>query len=288
MSYLLLFASIFLAVLKSSVYNNYAKSEKPDTDGIFLFNTVGYGVAVIAYLCFGIGGKLSPATFYSAIFYAASVCSLQALTIAAMKIGSMSSTSLMVLYGMIIPSIAGPIFWKEDFSFWQGVGIVLILISMWLLSKDGSKEESANNKWKLLAVLCFVLSGFAGLAEKIHQSTDGRNERTMFLFAAYLIMFIVSVVGYLILRKRNKEKVHSKPILISGGITGIIVALYGLTNLTLAGTLDSLIYYPVANGGALLFTVLISVTLFKEKCTKRHIWGFISGFAAILLLSLPI
>lgn len=286
MSYLLLFASIFLAVLKSSVYNNYAKNVKPDTDGIFLFNTVGYGVAVIAYLCFGIGSKLSPATFYSAIFYAVSVCSLQALTIAAMKIGSMSSTSLMVLYGMIIPSIAGPIFWKEDFSFWQGVGVVLILISMWLLSKDGSKEENANNKWKVLAVLCFVLSGCAGLAEKIHQSTDGRNERTMFLFTAYLIMFVVSVIGHFILKKG--KKVHNKPILINGGITGIIVAFYGLTNLTLAGTLDSLIYYPVANGGALLFTVLISVTLFKEKCTKRHIWGFISGFAAILLLSLPI
>ena len=46
-------------------------------------------------------------------FYAVVVCSLQTLSVIAMKIGPMSSTSLMVLYGMIIPAIAGPIFRKE-------------------------------------------------------------------------------------------------------------------------------------------------------------------------------
>lgn len=286
MSYFLLVVSIFLAVLKSSVYNSYAKNENPDTAGVFLFNTIGYGIAVLTSICFGIGSKISLETIYCAIFYAISVSSLQALTIAAMKIGSMSATSLMVLYGMIIPSIAGPLFWHEKFSILQAVGILLILVSMWLLNKADSKEDTTNKKWRFLVVLCFILSGCAGLAEKIHQSTSGKDEKTMFLFTAYLIMFVVSAVLYFIFKGKKKEKTKSKAIIVSGGVSGIIVALYGLTNLTLAGTLDSLIYYPVANGGALLFTVLISVVLFKEKCTKRHIFGFAIGLIAILLLSI--
>lgn len=286
MMYLLLVLSIVMAVVKSSIYNNYAKKESPDMGGIFRFNAVSYGVAVIVALCCGIGVSLSAATVFSAIFYALIVCSLQGLSVYAMRIGPMSATTLMVLYGMIIPSIAGPIFWKEKFGLMQGIGILLVLASMWLLRDNGTENKSASKKWGFFAIICFFLSGFAGLAEKIHQSTDGRNERTMFLFIAYLIMFLISVVGIIITKKNSKKAESLKSVTVNGGISGIIIGFYALINLTLAGNLDSMIYYPVANGGALILTVLMSVAVFKEKCTKRYIGGFIIGFLSIMLLSL--
>jgi GGDEF domain-containing protein len=43
--YILLVASVFLAVLKTSIYNSYAKQVAPDSTGVLRFNTVSYGIA---------------------------------------------------------------------------------------------------------------------------------------------------------------------------------------------------------------------------------------------------
>ena len=138
----------------------------------------------------------------------------------------------------------------------------------------------------LRAWLCFFLSGFAGLTEKIHQSTDGRDERTAFLFIAYLIMFLFSAIGIIATKNRGKKTKSLKPVVINGGVSGIIMSFYSLINLTLAGNLDSMVYYPIANGGSLILTVFISIAVFKEKCSKKYIIGFLSGFLSVILLSL--
>lgn len=289
MMYFLLAASIVLATVKSSVYNSYAKKVNPNVAQIFLFNTLTYLVGAIVAFLFGIGESITLATFLCAIGYAVIAFSLQALSVLAMTMGNMSTISLLVLYGMIIPALAGPVFWKEKFGILQAVGVVLILVSIWLLREK--KESGGGKKLALFATLCFVVSGLAGVIEKVHQSTNGRDEKTMLLFVAYLFMLVFSAIGFLFTKSKFQKEIESivkKPILIYGAITGVIVILISQTNLTLAGGLDSLIYYPVANGGALLLTVLVSATIFKEKLTKTRILGFVLGLISILLLSLPV
>ena len=109
MSFLLVL-SIVLGVAKSAVCNRYAKSESPDIAGIFRFNACSYGMAALVMFVFGIDDEISVPTLLCSAVYALTVFSLQALSVAAMSIGPMSLTSLFVLYGMIIPSFAGPIF----------------------------------------------------------------------------------------------------------------------------------------------------------------------------------
>ena len=61
-----------------------------------------------------------------------------------------------------------------------------------------------------------------------------------------------------------------------------------MVNLTLAGKLDSIIYYPIANGGAMILTVLVSVIVFREKFDRLRIIGTVVGILGILFLSLPV
>lgn len=285
MIYLLLLLSIVLGVVKSSVYNQYAKTEKPDIGGIFRFNAVSYGTAAVVALLCGVEKSLSPVTVACAFGYAVVVFSLQAMSVAAMTVGPMSLTSLFVLYGMIIPSLAGPIFWHEPFGVLQGVGIAVMLLSIWMLREKNS-GVAANKRWAWMAAVCFVLSGMAGVMEKIHQTSEAKAERLMFLFTACTMMFLFSVIGYCAVGKRSK-KAAGRAFLLFGGISGAIVGFYSQINLTLAGELNSLIYYPVANGGALLLTVFISVAVFREKLTGRRLAGFLLGLLSIVLLSLP-
>ena len=78
-----------------------------------------------------------------------------------------------------------------------------------------------------------------------------------------------------------------KSAVLLGAASGAVASVYSQINLTLAGKLDSLIYFPVANGGALLLTVLISTTVFHEKLSLKQIAGFFIGLCSIILLSLP-
>lgn len=286
MIYLLLLFSIVLGVVKSSVYNQYAKTEKPDISGIFRFNAVSYGTAAVVALLCGVGKSLSPVTVACAFGYAVVVFSLQAMSVAAMTIGPMSLTSLFVLYGMIIPSLAGPVFWREPFGPLQAAGMAVMLLSIWML-RGKNDSVLANKRWVWMTAVCFVLSGMAGVMEKIHQTSEAKAERLMFLFAACTMMFLFSVIGCLVAGKHSK-KAMGRSVLLLGGVSGAVVGFYSQINLTLAGELNSLIYYPVANGGALLLTVLISVAVFREKLSARRLAGFLLGLLSIVLLSLPV
>lgn len=287
MMYLLLLFSIILGVCKSGIYNRYAKADKPDTAGIFTFNAISYGTAAVVTFFFGIGKNLSLTTLICAAAYALAVFSLQALSVAAMTIGPMSLTSLFVLYGMIIPSLAGPIFWKEPFGIFQVVGMLVMLASIWLLRDKNESGTAAGKRWTLMVFICFLLSGTAGVVEKVHQTSESKDERIMFLFIACGFMFALSLAGRAALRGRGK-KIPSKRVAALGAASGAIISVYSQINLTLAGSLDSLIYYPVANGGALLLTVLISAVVFREKLSGKRLVGFFAGLISIILLSIPV
>lgn len=295
--YLLLMVSILLTVFKSSLYNTYAKKTNPSLFFVFVFNAISYGAAALVGLIslFIWQSPVSLPTIVCALIYACVVVSLQTVSIVAMKLGALSMTALFVMYGMIIPSLAGPLFWGEPFGILQGVGITMMVASLWLLrdkSEKGETEKADKSssfiKWIILAIVAFLLSGMAGVMEKIHQSTNGKDEKTAFVFIACLFMLIFSSLGGLVTHKNRGSALSRKPLLIFGLISGIVIGLYSLVNLTLAGNLDSMIYYPVANGGAMLLTVIISFTVFKEKTTMEKIIGTAIGLIGIIALSLPI
>ena len=109
----------------------------------------------------------------------------------------------------------------------------------------------------------------------------------MFLFIACVFMFALSLAGRAALSGRGK-KIPYKRVTPLGAASGAIISVYSQINLTLAGSLDSLIYYPVANGGALLLTVLISAVIFREKLSGKRLVGFFAGLISIILLSIPV
>ena len=289
--YALLAVSIILTVSKSSLYNSYAKREKPTLFKTFKFNALSYAtssvVALIAIL-FATPSFSAP-TVICALLYAVIVFSLQTISISAMKLGAMVTTSIAVMYGMIIPSVAGPLFFEEEFGLLQGVGISLMLVSLWLLrDKSSNEKKPSNKKWLILAAVAFLLSGMAGLMEKIHQETDGKEEKASFVLIACLGMLLFSVIMAFCFKKKEKLDVIRPSLLLPAIVSGVVIGLYSIVNLTLAGKLNTMIYYPVANGGAMLLTVIVSFLLFGEPLDRRKITGIVLGLSGIVCLSLPI
>lgn len=287
--YFLLILSIVLAVCKSALYNSYAKKE-PTLGETFSFNAISYGVAaVIAFIGMLLSAQaISVTTVLCAFFYACIVVSLQTISITAMRVGTMATTSICIMYGMIIPSLAGPIFWKEPIGFLQIAGIVMMIVSLWLIKgKASAAQGETTQKWTVLAIFAFVLSGMAGVMEKIHQSTEAAAEKLPFVFVACAFMLVFSIFARRITRKKAQTAVAGTMISFAAA-SGLVIGLYSTVNLTLSGKLDSMIYYPIANGGAMLLTVLVSAIVFKECFDKTRITGTIIGLLGILCLSIPV
>ena len=287
--YFLLVASIVLAVSKSALYNSYAKQGELTLFSIFRFHAISYSIAAVISL---IGllialQTISQSTVVCAFFYAVIVIGLQTVLISAMRVGAMSTTSIFVMYGMIIPSISGPIFWKEAVGALQIVGMLMMLLSLWLIQdRTTGEKRTVAKKWLVLAVIAFLLSGMAGVMEKIHQSTEARGEQFSFVFGAcgFILHFALAAMGF----TGKKKGISAKSTNMHALLSGLVVGGYSIINLTLAGGLDSMIYYPIANGGAMLLTVLVSAIFLKEKFNRLKITGVIMGLAGILCLSMPV
>ena len=288
--YALLLLSIILTVCKSSLYNVYAQKSEPTIEATFRFNAVSYGVAAAIALIGMLArlGRISLVTVLCAFFYAAIVISLQTVSITAMRVGAMSTTAICVMYGMIIPSVAGPIFWREPIGILQIVGILMMIGSLWLLKGKAPKEEKrASKKWIVLAAVAFLCSGMAGVMEKIHQSTEAAAERLPFVFVACAFMFVFSVAASLITREKGAQGQKASTVSLAA-VSGAVIGFYSTVNLVLAGKLDSMIYYPIANGGAMLLTVLVSAVAFKERFDRAKIAAAALGLLGILCLSIPV
>ena len=64
------------------------------------------------------------------------------------------------------------------------------------------------------------------------------------------------------------------------------MGLANLLNTYLAGVFESVITFPVVNGGRILLTTVLGAILFREKTNLRQKIGILCGFIAIVLIAI--
>ena len=67
-------------------------------------------------------------------------------------------------------------------------------------------------------------------------------------------------------------------------VSGVCVAANNKLNLYLSGVIDSVIFFPVVNGGGLVLTTLASLIIFKERLRTKQWIGILLGIASVLCL----
>ena len=55
-------------------------------------------------------------------------------------------------------------------------------------------------------------------------------------------------------------------------------------NLYLSGVIDSMLFFPLVNGGNIILTTIMSFAVFHEKLSKRQWGGMLVGMIAVLFL----
>ena len=131
----------------------YTDQETTKLSGGFWFNAVSCLTAAVVLLCWGGFGSASAFTVLLGVVFGA-ITALQGITnIAALQVGPMSYTSVIISFSTLISALSGVLFFDESLGWAQIVGIVLMLVSFILAAKSDSGEKKANVKWLFLCLI---------------------------------------------------------------------------------------------------------------------------------------
>ena len=287
------------AALGGSITKKYYTDKEPaGLSGGFVFNAVACLTAAVILLCWGGFGASSVFTIVLGVAFGA-VTTLQGITnIAALQVGPMSYTSVIISFSTLISALSGVMFFDESLGWAQIVGMVLMLASFVLAAKSDVDEKKANLKWLFLCLIAFVATGGIGVMQKVHQSSEYRDELNAFLIIAFVSSAVLCVFFAALMKRREsrfadekeKEKNGKRQIWLLLGImiaSGACVAVNNKFNLYLSGVMDSAVFFPIVNGGGLVLTTLAAVLLFKEKLSTKQWIGVVLGIASVVFLCNP-
>lgn len=293
-----LIVSLAAALGGSIAKKYYTDKDSTTLAGGFVFNAVSCLSAAVMLLCWGGFGTSSVFTIVLGVVFGA-VTALQGITnIAALQVGPMSYTSVIISFSTLISALSGAMFFNESLSWAHILGIALMLASFVLAAKSDGDEKKANSKWLFLCLIAFAATGAIGIMQKVHQSSEYRSELNAFLIIAFISSAIFCSIFASLLKRREcrladakeKENKSKKPFWLLLGImlvSGACVAVNNKFNLYLSGVMDSAVFFPIVNGGGLVLTTFAAVLLFREKLSKKQWVGVVFGIASVVFLCNP-
>ena len=235
--------------------------------------------------------KISTFSIILSIFFGISVAITQIMQSKAMGNGPASLVSLVYSCGFLVPIFYGLIFWNEDVSIYQWLGILLLVVALCLIVCKGEKSGKMI-AWLPFAALAMLGSGANAIFQKTHQYSSFADELQLFLVYSLFFSALFTGIVALVIRKSEegesdlskKQRIIKK--LIVPLCLGVCVGLLNFLNLNLSGKLPSVILFPVYNVGSMLLSSLISALIYKDKPTKRQGIGFAIGIVAILIIGI--
>lgn len=200
------------------------------------------------------------------------------------QINGVTSTSVAVKMSTAISIILMIVGYSEKFTALKASGILLALVSVFLVSYTKGKKAPAS--WMLLVL--FFGSGTLDFVLNYVQNFELKTISTA-LFSAFALG-LAGVLGALILSVRiiqGSTKIELKNI-AAGIVLGIpnYFSIYLLIHsYRTTGWQDSTVL-AVTNVSVVLLSSLIGFLAFEENATSRKIIGLISAILAIVILSL--
>lgn len=324
-SYIALPAAIALSCSKSLIFRGVSVSKPNRRGFWFVnavsFAVAALALAAIAACGGGLfeNGrlKLSLATFLLAVPFALCTLGAQIFYIAAQGRGSVSLNTFLYSCGFIVPVVYGVVALHEAVKITQIAGLIVLIGAMYLylLPKKGRFDKL----WLALISAASLLSGAVGVLQKVQQNSAQRAEADGFLIVTFALCAAIScalaiafkpagevapvsagndetlcetAVGEVVVQK-NTAKAARQIAAVGVSVkeawlavaSGAVAAALNRVNLSLAGALPSMIFYPVFNGAVTLATGVAAFLICKEKLNLRQWLSLLLGIAAIALIA---
>lgn len=282
MSVFYLIAIILGVSLQNVTKKHY--NRKTSGGGVFVFSLITCLVAAVFFLVSSKKIEWNPAfllySFGFALSYAVSII----FNVLAIKEGSLSLTSLVISYSLMIPALYGIFFLNETFTIWMLMGLLLLVISL-ILINEKSGNSKISFKWILYAFFSFVGNGMCVVIQKAEQVAFNGRYKNEFMIIALLIVALCMVVGAFI-SERKLLKFYLKNGAVVSFLNGVINGMVNLFVMILSALMPVSIMFPLVSAGGIIVTYFISRFFYKEKLSRRQFIGFFFGIGSVICLNL--
>lgn len=213
------------------------------------------------------------------------ICVFNLMAITAQRNG-LSVVSVASKMSVIIPISVGVMLYQEVLSTFQVVGIILALVSVYLVSIKSNDTEQLNTSL-LLPTLVFFGSGIIDSALKYFE-TYHLTQEMIALFSACIFLFaaIFGAIWIFGLNGQNNRTIQIKNI-SAGVLLGVVnyYSIYFLIQALKINWLNSATVFTINNVTIVAVSSIIGVLLFKETISKVNLTGIVLALLSIILIS---
>ena len=211
------------------------------------------------------------------------------------KSGAYMMVEVFLLLGVIVPIVLCRIFFNEEFSLRQLLGIFLLLAAVYVMC---TYNKSIKGKIKplelILLILCGVSNGLTDFSQKLFVKMKHHAAVAAFNFYSYLFAGVLLLFAYFVFRKFESKKNSAPPLSASAVksvwffilIMAICLFAHSFFKTQSAAYLDAVQLYPLSQGISVLISLFLSSVFFKEKINIRCIVGIVGAFAALMIINL--
>lgn len=247
--------------------------------------TVLFGTAAVlfALCCLGTSHQITPLLVIYGLIYGVLLVISQWMLVLALKSGETSVCTVIYSLGFILPTVSGALFWEESFTWLQAVGIVAAVCVILLNAKKSKGGDGRKKTFLPFIVTAMFASGGLGIMQKVQQSSPAAADKALFLLIAFVFATACSLIAWL--TRREKATGPAKHMLYPM-LTGLCFGGANLCNTTLAGLMDSAVFFPLQNISTILASTLLGILLLRERVTGRIVMVLLLGIAVVLLFSI--
>ena len=261
--------------------DRYRQKSGSGAASVFLFNLIG---ALTGVVCLAPLNRFDfSATPFTLIWAAitalnailCSFCTLKALERVNLSVYSLFS----MLGGMMLPFLAGLLFYGEEMTLAKAVCVALILFALLL-----GVKSSRGNGGTVYYVGVFLLNGMSGVLSKIYEDTSlEKVSATGYSLWSAIASALFTATVLLILQKQVKKPCHEALFWSVGA--GLLNRVANLILLLALALLPASVQYPMVTGGVMIASTALAL-LTGQRVSKKEILAVMLSFVGILALVL--
>ena len=260
-------------------------NKKTDRHGVFIFASTSALVACLFFLvASGFNLDLRAEVIPYSIGFAASYAAASVGSFLAIQAGSLSLTSLINSYSLIIPTFYSLIFFGEEVGVTFWIGFALLMVSLFLInSREG--EVKITLKWIIFVVIGFLGNGICSTVQAAEQRDfSGAYKSEFMVMALTLVALSLFITSLCTERDCMRDCVkRGGHLMVSCGVANGAVNLFIMLLLV---RMSAALIYPIISAGGILLSWAVSRFLYKENLTRKQNLALVLGIVSVVLMNL--
>ncbi len=213
------------------------------------------------------------------------------LTYVLMTVSSQRSgvtvTSLASKLSVVIPTLFGVLFLKEELGVIPAIGIGLALVALFLVVGTGQRKDTSRNLHAgtaMLPVFIFFGTGIGDVLMKLTETANTADDITPMIAFIYSVSFVFGLLLVVYDLVKGKSKWQWKNA-VGGAVLGATNFFSTYFIYHAMRVFDNVVLFPIYNIGVVCMTALCGWLLFKEKLNWKNYLGLVIAIIAVILIT---